>query len=235
MSEPWLHAASPAGISLTTPQLRHLAQGEHLILTCGQNTTIVTGKSLLASITEKLSLFVYNAGIKMFASKGKVEIQVQSDEMALTAQKDVHVSSTQGKVHINAEKELLLQLTQFYEEPFMKINFFWENDGSFKGPNVKTDVFAKDNIDILQALLTDDGGLSRSSYIKIVDDGIKGIESVKNGELEKFDWDRECWSAEIKRNGVKLVSLYDESYFFIISFNDFEKALKGWKDFILNR
>ncbi|BBG31052.1 type VI secretion system Vgr family protein [Zymobacter palmae] len=108
MSEPWLHAASPAGISLTTPQSTHLAQGEHLTLTSGQDTTIATGKSLLASITEKLSVFVYNAGIKLFAGKGKVEIQAQSDELALTAQKDVHVSSTQGKVEVAATDEILL-------------------------------------------------------------------------------------------------------------------------------
>ena len=108
MSEPWLHAASPAGISLTTPQSTHLAQGEHLTLTSGQDTTIATGKSLLASITEKLSLFVYNAGIKLFAGKGKIELQAQSDEMALTAQKDIHMSSTQGKVEAAATDEILL-------------------------------------------------------------------------------------------------------------------------------
>ncbi|WP_051524201.1 hypothetical protein [Zymobacter palmae] len=114
----------------------------------------------------------------------------------------------------------------------MKINFFWENEGPFEGPNVKTDVFAKGNIDILQALLTDDGGLSKHTYIKIVNDSIHGIESVKNGGVEKFDWDRECWSARIEKNGVTLFSLYDESYFCIIDINDFEKALKGWRDFI---
>ena len=108
MSAPWLHAASPAGISLTTPQSTHIAQGEHLTLSSGQDTTIATGKSLLASITEKLSLFVYNAGIKLFAGKGKVEIQAQSDEMALTAKQDMHISSTNGQVHIDAANGILL-------------------------------------------------------------------------------------------------------------------------------
>ena len=108
MSAPWLHAASPAGISLTTPQSTHIAQGENLTLTSGQDTTIATGKSLLASITEKLSLFVYNAGIKLFAGKGKVEIQAQSDEMALTAKQDLHISSTNGKVQIDASTGILL-------------------------------------------------------------------------------------------------------------------------------
>lgn len=117
----------------------------------------------------------------------------------------------------------------------MKIDFFWEHDGAFEGPNVKTDVVIKDNIDILKALLTDDGGLSKNSYIKIVNEGIQGIDCVKKGDLERFDWDRECWSAEIEKSGVKLLSLYDESYFCIIDIDDFEKALKGWRDFISDR
>lgn len=108
MAAPWLHVASPAGISLTTPESTHLAQGKHLSLTSGEDTTIATGKSLLATITQKLSLFVHNAGIKLFAAKGKVELQAQSDEMSLRAQKDVTLSSTGGKVDIAAADEILL-------------------------------------------------------------------------------------------------------------------------------
>lgn len=115
----------------------------------------------------------------------------------------------------------------------MKIEYF-TNAGPFGGPDVKTDVIIKNNVDILKALLTDDGGLSLNSYILIVDDGIKGIDSVKNGSLERFDWDRECWSAEIEMKGVKLLSLYDESYCCTISIDDFEKALIGWRNFILS-
>lgn len=114
----------------------------------------------------------------------------------------------------------------------MKIDFFWKKDEPFAGPDVKTDIVIKENIDILRALLTDDGGVSKNSFIKIVDEGLQGINLVKNGELERFDWDRECWSAEIEKSGVKLLSLYDETYFCVIDIDDFAKALKGWRDFI---
>lgn len=108
MNAPWLHIASPAGISLTTPESAHLAQGHHLSISSGQDTTIATGKSLIATITEKLSLFVYNAGIKLFAGKGKVEIQAQSDEMALTSKQNMQVRSTNGSVRVDAASGILL-------------------------------------------------------------------------------------------------------------------------------
>ncbi|WP_036013602.1 DUF2345 domain-containing protein, partial [Robbsia andropogonis] len=51
-------------------------------------------------------LFAQNAGIKLFASKGKVEIQAQSDEMKLAALNDVTITSSSGKVVISADKEI---------------------------------------------------------------------------------------------------------------------------------
>ncbi|WP_157956724.1 DUF2345 domain-containing protein, partial [Salinicola halimionae] len=108
MKAPWLHMASPAGITLSTPESTHLAQGKSLSVSSGEDVNIATGKSLVASISEKLSLFVYRAGIKLFAAKGKVEVQAQSDEMELTAQKDVKITSTEGRVEINAANGILL-------------------------------------------------------------------------------------------------------------------------------
>jgi len=55
---------------------------------------------------EKLSLFVQNAGMKLFAAKGKVEIQAQSDAIALSALKDVTITSTDGRLVLSAEKEI---------------------------------------------------------------------------------------------------------------------------------
>ncbi|WP_189445801.1 DUF2345 domain-containing protein, partial [Salinicola rhizosphaerae] len=109
MKAPWLHMASPAGITMSTPESTHLAQGRSLSVSSGEDVNIATGKSLVASISEKLSLFVYRAGIKLFAAKGKVEVQAQSDEMELTAQKDVKITSTEGRVEINAANGILLQ------------------------------------------------------------------------------------------------------------------------------
>ncbi|WP_251978927.1 DUF2345 domain-containing protein, partial [Salinicola avicenniae] len=108
MKAPWLHMASPAGITLSTPESTHLAQGQSLSISSGEDVNVATGKSLIASISEKLSLFVQRAGIKLFAARGKVEVQAQSDAMELTAQKDVKITSTEGKVEINAANGILL-------------------------------------------------------------------------------------------------------------------------------
>ncbi|OLO04107.1 DUF2345 domain-containing protein, partial [Salinicola socius] len=109
MKAPWLHLASPAGITMSTPESTHLAQGRSLSISSGENVNIATGKSLVASISEKLSLFVQKAGIKLFAARGKVEMQAQDGEMAFTAEKGVKVTSTEGRIEINAENGILLQ------------------------------------------------------------------------------------------------------------------------------
>ncbi|MEQ7870812.1 type VI secretion system tip protein TssI/VgrG [Chromohalobacter salexigens] len=108
MKAPWLHLASPAGITASTPESTHLAQGRSLSVSSGEDVNVATGKSLVASISEKLSLFVQKAGIKLFAARGKVEMQAQSDAMELTAEKDVKITSTEGRVEINAANGILL-------------------------------------------------------------------------------------------------------------------------------
>ena len=106
MQTPWLHIASPAGISVTTPKSTHLAQQEHLSLSSGQDTTVATGKSLLATIAEKFSLFVYNAGIKLCAAKGDIDVQAQSDNINVTAKKDINMQAASGKITEVASEEI---------------------------------------------------------------------------------------------------------------------------------
>ncbi|MCE3027506.1 type VI secretion system Vgr family protein [Salinicola sp. DM10] len=108
MKAPWLHMASPAGITLSTPESTHLAQGRSLSVSSGEDVNVATGKSLVASISEKLSLFVQKAGIKLFAARGKVDIQAQSDNLEATARRDLGVTSTEDKIDFAAAKEILL-------------------------------------------------------------------------------------------------------------------------------
>ncbi|UXU90009.1 type VI secretion system Vgr family protein [Burkholderia sp. S-53] len=106
--KPILLAASPAGIALSTQQSVHLGADAQVNLVSGQSTHIAAGKSLLASVAERISLFVQNAGMKLFAAKGKVEIQAQSDNIELTAQKTVKVLSATDKVEVAASQGVLL-------------------------------------------------------------------------------------------------------------------------------
>ncbi|ODQ35953.1 Rhs element Vgr protein, partial [Burkholderia ubonensis] len=106
--EPVMLFGSPSGIGMSTQQSVHVAANDHVNIASGRSVHVAAGKSLLASIGQKLSLFVQNAGIKLFAGKGKVEIQAQSDSIEVTAQKTVKVLSATEKVEIAADQGILL-------------------------------------------------------------------------------------------------------------------------------
>ncbi|NHV30847.1 type VI secretion system Vgr family protein [Burkholderia sp. D-99] len=106
--EPVMLFGSPSGIGMATQQSVHVAAQDHVNVASGQSVHIATGKSLVASIGQKLSLFAQNAGMKLFAGKGKVEIQAQADNIEVTAQKAVKVVSSTDRIEIAADQGILL-------------------------------------------------------------------------------------------------------------------------------
>ncbi|MGN8112313.1 type VI secretion system Vgr family protein [Paraburkholderia sp. 22098] len=106
--EPVMLFASPSGVALSTQKSAHVSADQHINFVSGQSTHIATGKSLIASIAEKLSLYVQNAGMKLFAAKGKVEIQANSDNIELTSQKTLKLLSATEKIEAAAKQEILL-------------------------------------------------------------------------------------------------------------------------------
>ncbi|CAE6711981.1 hypothetical protein R69619_01138 [Paraburkholderia nemoris] len=106
--EPVMLFGSPSGIALSTQQSVHIASDAQTNLVSGHSTHIATGKSLIASVTQKLSIFVQNAGMKLFAAKGKVEIQAHNDNIELTAQKSVKLVSATEQIQAIAKGEILL-------------------------------------------------------------------------------------------------------------------------------
>ncbi|WP_155633695.1 DUF2345 domain-containing protein, partial [Burkholderia cepacia] len=106
--EPVMLFGSPSGIGMSTQQSVHMVANDHVNVASGQSVHVAAGKSLIGSIGQKLSLFVQNAGMKLFAGKGKVEIQAQSDNIEVTAQKAVKVVSATGQIEIAADQGILL-------------------------------------------------------------------------------------------------------------------------------
>ncbi|WP_414440771.1 type VI secretion system Vgr family protein [Burkholderia sp. 22PA0106] len=106
--EPVMLLGSPAGIALSSQQSVHLAGTEQINLVSGQSTVLAVGKSLVASVRKTLSLFVQNAGIKLFAGKGKVEVQAHSDNIELTAQKTLKLVSATATIDVAAKQDVLL-------------------------------------------------------------------------------------------------------------------------------
>jgi type VI secretion system secreted protein VgrG len=107
-TDPVLLMASPSGIGMATQASLHLSATKQVNVVSGQDTSFAVGKSLIAAVKEKISLFAQNAGIKLFAAKGPVQIQAQSDAIEVTAQKGVKVLSATDVIQISAAKGVLL-------------------------------------------------------------------------------------------------------------------------------
>lgn len=105
-STPIMLIASPAGVGISTQDSAQLTANQQINIVSGKNTQVAAGKSLIASVMERISLFAQNAGMKLFAAKGKVEIQAQGDAMALSALQDVTITSSNGKLMLSANKEI---------------------------------------------------------------------------------------------------------------------------------
>ncbi|WP_321849704.1 type VI secretion system Vgr family protein [Burkholderia diffusa] len=106
--EPVMLFGSPSGIALSSNESVHVSAAQHVNIVSGQSAHLAVGKSLVASIADKLSVFVQSAGMKLFAGRGKIEVQAHSDNIELTAQKSVKVQSTTAKVEVAADQEIFL-------------------------------------------------------------------------------------------------------------------------------
>ncbi len=102
-----LVGAGEAGIALVTPKETHQYSAEKHTITTGQDLNVTTGNSWLASMGNKLSFFVQQ-GIKIFSGKGKVQIQANSNNIELVADKTVKVISANDKVEVIAKEEILI-------------------------------------------------------------------------------------------------------------------------------
>ncbi|MDN7924878.1 type VI secretion system Vgr family protein [Burkholderia vietnamiensis] len=108
LKQPGLLASAPASIGVVAGGRVQMAAKESISAVAGKNADFSVMKRFTASAGEVVSLFAQKLGIKIFAAKGPVEIQAQSDAMSLVANKDVTVASVNGTVRISARKELTL-------------------------------------------------------------------------------------------------------------------------------
>ncbi|PMV19932.1 MULTISPECIES: hypothetical protein [unclassified Pseudomonas] len=116
----------------------------------------------------------------------------------------------------------------------MKINFYLEESMGDPTPWCSTDVGGANDVDLLACLLLDDGGLPLGCTISWLDEGLSRIISVRNAEKVFTEWVRETWVADISISEVKVYSLHDEEFAVTISLDDFEKALLGWRNFVVS-
>lgn len=98
--------SAPHGIALTSGQHLQLATQDNLAVNAGGSADIGVRKKFTVAAGDAISMFAQKLGMKLFAAKGKVEIQAQSDEMALAALKDITITSTDGRLVLSAAKEV---------------------------------------------------------------------------------------------------------------------------------
>ncbi|WP_143266488.1 type VI secretion system Vgr family protein, partial [Paraburkholderia caledonica] len=108
MTRPDVVIASAAGIATTAADSTHMASANDHAITAGRDVSVSSGRSLFASVRGAFRVFAYQLGMKLIAAKGRVDIQAQSDQMALAALKDLTISSTDGRVVVTAAKEVWL-------------------------------------------------------------------------------------------------------------------------------
>ncbi|CAN7726287.1 DUF2345 domain-containing protein [Caballeronia sp. LjRoot31] len=101
--------SAPAGIALASGEHLQLSATDNLIATAGGNADIGVIKRFTVAAGEAVSLYAQRLGMKLFAAKGKVEIQAQSDEMRLLSDQNMTITSVNGRVTIEAKEELLLK------------------------------------------------------------------------------------------------------------------------------
>ncbi|MEE3662465.1 DUF2345 domain-containing protein, partial [Brenneria sp. g21c3] len=100
--------SAPEGIAQVTPKNLQISAGENVTVTSGGSTDMSVLKKFTVAAGERISLYAQKAGMKLFAARGKVELQAQGDEMALDALKDVQIRSSEGRIIISAKKEIIL-------------------------------------------------------------------------------------------------------------------------------
>ncbi|ENU2340296.1 type VI secretion system Vgr family protein [Escherichia coli] len=102
-----LHA--PDGIGMVSARALRIASGSESVgIMSGDNTDISAGQSFTVVAEGAVSLLIRNQGMQLLAAKGRVNIQAQSDDLSMSSQQNLDIQSSEGKVTVSANQELIL-------------------------------------------------------------------------------------------------------------------------------
>ncbi|KVG28074.1 type VI secretion system Vgr family protein [Burkholderia diffusa] len=131
--------SAPDGMGLASGTDLQLTANDNLIATAGGNADIGVMKRFTVAAGELVSLFAQKLGMKLFAARGRVEIQAQSDEMHLMSEKDMRMTSANGRVMIEAKTELILRCGGSY----IRISSTGIEDGTRGNRTIKSSAFSR--------------------------------------------------------------------------------------------
>jgi type VI secretion system secreted protein VgrG len=104
LQKPVIVATAPDGVGLVSGQQMQLAARRQMFVTAGDGLDIGVMKRIAVAAGEAISFFAAKLGIRIFAAKGKVQVQAQSDSMELMSMQDMTASSSDGQVIITGRK-----------------------------------------------------------------------------------------------------------------------------------
>lgn len=115
MHKPLVVVTAQAGIGVAASDGLHIAAGEVAHFASGHDMQIAVGHTLTVHSGQAIGMLASaecagdgNAGIKLYAGQGDVELQAQSDEMTLAAKELVKIVSVNSHVDFAAAKNITL-------------------------------------------------------------------------------------------------------------------------------
>ncbi|KKC43898.1 type VI secretion system Vgr family protein [Acinetobacter sp. V2] len=100
--------SAPNSIAVASNEDIHLSADGQISQTAGDSINLSTQKNLIAHAQNKISFFAAQDGARMYAGKGKIELQAQSDGTDIIARKGIKIISTEDRIEIISPKEIIL-------------------------------------------------------------------------------------------------------------------------------
>jgi type VI secretion system secreted protein VgrG len=99
---PVVAVAAEAGIASATPRSQVHYAGENHDTTAQDYLQLTSGAAMHLNAGQGIYAFTQDHGISAIANRGKVLVQAHEDDIALNAQKNLHLSAAEGEVVITA-------------------------------------------------------------------------------------------------------------------------------------
>jgi type VI secretion system secreted protein VgrG len=106
LATPHLVLASPAGIATTTAQSTHIASDLNTVITTGKSMSIAVGDGFFASIRQTFRLFVQQAGMKLIAASGDIDVKSLTDSINVLAK--LNITQTANRIVISAREDIVI-------------------------------------------------------------------------------------------------------------------------------
>lgn len=108
LSSSGLLVSAPAGMAYTTPKNIQMSAGNTVTTTAGENIDFSIFKRFTVAAGEAISLFAQKMGMKLFAARGPISIQAQTDAMTLQSDQMMSINSVSGEIVVNAAQGITL-------------------------------------------------------------------------------------------------------------------------------